>query len=552
MLNKLIIQNFAIIDQLEIDFHSDLNIITGETGAGKSIILGALSLLLGQRADVKSLKKTDQKCIIEGYFSIEKFEMKSFFDENELDYENESILRREISVDGKSRAFINDTPVNLALLRALSEKLVDIHSQHETLNLNDKSFQLSVIDSVCNHKELLISYQRNFKKFSQNKLKYQELIHQNNQNKIELDFIQFQFNELNDAKLSLDEQPLLESEQQQLIHAEEIKSALAIIYGILNDSKDSVNNQLKTAISNLSGLDKYLTTINSLKERLNSSLIELRDVADEIETIANQTILDPNRLEIIQDRLNLIFRLQQKHRVQNNNELIELMNSFDSKLLSFSSIDDQILKLKIELEKDNSELVKQAEILSSNRSQAVNEVEKQINSLLKDVGMPNANFIVQQERLTLELMNDHGLDKINFLFSANKGFSPTDLSKVASGGELSRLMLCIKSMIAKKENLATIVFDEIDTGISGEVANKVGQILKALSKNLQVISITHLPQIAGFGSAHYYVYKEIKKEKTFTNIKLLSEDERIVEIAKMLSGDNPSDIAIENAKELLK
>ena len=550
MLSKLIIQNFAIIDQLEIEFHQDLSIITGETGAGKSIILGALGLLLGNRADVKSLKKTDQKCVIEGHFILSDLDLKDFFDEHSLDYDVNGILRREINTEGKSRAFINDTPVNLSTLKTLGEKLVDIHSQHETITLNNKHFQLSVVDSVCNHKNLLKEYLKGFKTFQEQKNTLQQLITTSEKSKAEFDYLQFQFDELNSASLKASEEKELEMEQQQLTHAEEIKTALNNITQILAESDQAVSSQLKISVNLLGNIEKYNPRITELKSRLSTSLIEIKDIVSELEEEAMQTSLDPNRLSIIEERLNLIYKLQQKHRLKSSEELLELKNQIEQKISAYAGIDDQIAQLKSAIEKNEIALNKVAKELSNNRTNGIQSLSKKINELLIDVGMPNAIFEVSHQ--IESNLSESGFDKITFLFSANKGFSPSELSKVASGGELSRLMLCIKSIIAQNEKLATIIFDEIDTGISGEVANKVGSILQSLTKNMQVISITHLPQIAGLGDAHYFVYKDLKKDKTYTNIRILSMEERILEIAKMLSGDNPSEIAMETAKELIK
>ncbi len=550
MLSKLIIQNFAIIDQLEIEFHQDLSIITGETGAGKSIILGALGLLLGNRADVKSLKKTDQKCVIEGHFKLSDLDLKDFFDEHSLDYDVDGILRREINTEGKSRAFINDTPVNLSTLKTLGEKLVDIHSQHETITLNNKHFQLSVVDSVCNHKNLLKEFLKGFKTFQEQKNTLQHLITTSEKSKAEFDYLQFQFDELNSASLKESEEKELEIEQQQLTHAEEIKTALNNITQILAESDQAVSSQLKNSVNLLGNIEKYNPRITELKTRLSTSLIEIKDIVSELEEEAMQTSLDPNRLSIIEERLNLIYKLQQKHRLKSSVELLELKNQIEQKISAYAGIDDQIAHLKSAIEKNEVALNKIAKELSNNRKNGIQSLSKKINELLIDVGMPNAIFEVSHE--IESSLSESGFDKITFLFSANKGFSPSELSKVASGGELSRLMLCIKSIIAQNEKLATIIFDEIDTGISGEVANKVGSILQSLTKNMQVISITHLPQIAGLGDAHYFVYKDLKKDKTYTNIRILSMEERVVEIAKMLSGDNPSEIAMETAKELIK
>jgi DNA repair protein RecN (Recombination protein N) len=551
MLRKLIIKNFAIIDELELELHSGFNIMTGETGAGKSVILGALELLLGQRFDSKSLKNNQKKCIIEGHFKLIGFSLQSFFEEANLDYEEHCIIRREIAVDGKSRGFINDTPVNIQMLKALGEQLVDIHAQHETLALNTSSYQLHVIDSVANHKDLLFKYRNGFNRYQQINKEIIALENAYEQAIKEQGFIKFQFDELIHAGLIAEEQTHLEYEQNLLRHAEEIQQKLSFIDAVLQSDDHSLLDQLKIITQHLHSLEKINPNIEKISERIKSLLIEVKDITSEIEEIASTTHMNPLRLQIIQERLDLIFRLQHKHRVGSISELLKIQEELDYKLQSFDHQDEEIQKLKSESTTLEKELLDLAIKISTNRVKSFGFVIKDISTNLKELGIPNANIEIEHS-LHEGTLDKDGIDEIKILFSANKGQKAESISKVASGGELSRVMLCIKSLLAKKEKLPTIIFDEIDTGVSGEVALKMGAIMRGLSENIQVISITHLPQIAGLGTHHYYVYKDHSAAETTTKIKELDMKERIVEIAKMLSGDNPSAGALENAKELLK
>ncbi len=551
MLNKLLIKNYAIIDEAEISFSPRFSIITGETGAGKSIILGALSLILGQRADSKTLFRQKDKCIIEGHFNIAEYKLQSFFNENDLDYDEHTTLRREITADGKSRAFINDTPVNLSALKALGELLVDIHSQHETLALNSGRFQLQVVDSLCKHSDVLQNYRIDYKNHKAKIQSLNDLKEQSNQAKVESDFLQFQFDELNEAKLKPEEQELLEQELNTLSHAEEIKSGLNACLYLLDEQESSVESQLKQCIQQIQPIEKVNPEILTLSERIKSCLIELKDIDSEIERIANNTLLDTDRMQLVQERLDLIYHLQQKHRVKSMTELIQIQTGIEEKLNNFSSLDSQIETLEKQITKEHLALLTLAKKISKKRSEVIPFIENNIKKMLLDLAMPDARLHIEQSVLADEGYTLQGIDEIRFLFSANKGQALSELEKVASGGELSRLMLCIKSLVANHTQLPTIIFDEIDTGVSGEVAHKVGTILESLSEVLQVISITHLPQIASKGNTHLFVYKETKEEQTYTRIKILNPDERIVEIAKMLSGESPSTSAIANAQELL-
>lgn len=551
MLKRLAISNYALIDNLDIAFSTELNILTGETGAGKSIILGALSLILGQRAEGKYFFNQQKKCVIEGTFLVNGFHLNNFFEENDLDYEQETVLRREISSDGKSRAFINDTPVNLTTLKKLGEKLIDIHSQHATLEINDEDFQLLVIDTIANNRVILDKYTSVYRSYRQAQARLKELISQSEKSRSDLDYFQFQFNELEKAGLSEEEQAHLELEQDALNHAEEIKRNLNAAIGLLGENESPVVTQLKEAALSLGNAEKYNPEIKDLHERLNSSLIEVKDILSEVERIEQHSSVDEPRLEEINQRLDLLYSLQNKHRVSSNAELINLRNELSEKLNSILFADEDIEKQKLELNNIYSELLALAEQLHHSRMESIPRVEQAVRATLYEVGMPNAVLQISNERLEEGKFDANGTDQIKFLFTANKGQVPMPMNKVASGGELSRLMLSIKSLIAVHTSLPTIIFDEIDTGISGEVALKVGSIMEKLSENMQVIAITHLPQIAARGNAHYTVYKDEQSDNTHTNIRQIDQEERVIELAKMLSGNNPGESAILNARELL-
>ncbi|MDQ0638045.1 DNA repair protein RecN (Recombination protein N) [Pedobacter sp. W3I1] len=549
MLQKLSIRNYALIDSLDIEFDQGLNIITGETGAGKSIILGALSLILGQRAESKYFFNQDKKCVIEGSFALADENLKEFFEENDLDFSNESILRREISIDGKTRSFINDTPVNLSILKQVGEKLIDIHSQHATQEINDADFQLLIVDSLANHQSLLFNYRSGFKKLKQDTNLLKKLVSEADEARNKQDYEQFLFNELEQAKLQEGEQEDLEQELERLTHAETIKKALLTASGLINESEPSALQILKEASSQLQSIEKFDPAINVLYERLRSSIIEIKDITDEVSGIEENTIHSADRLELVNQRLDLFYSLQQKHRVANNTELLALQKQLEENLNKLLSSDEHIEKLQKEIDQLKIELHKQADQLSANRKKAIKVVEEQTGITLKQVGMLNAKLVLDQK--VLNELNKDGLDEINLLFTANAGQAPAPVNKVASGGELSRLMLAIKALLAKHTSLPTIIFDEIDTGISGETALKVGEVIADLGQNMQVISITHLPQIAAKGISHYFVHKNEDRGKTTTGIRKLKQEERIGVIAEMLSGKNPGASAMENARELL-
>jgi DNA repair protein RecN (Recombination protein N) len=551
MLQKLSISNYALIDNLEITFGKGLNILTGETGAGKSIILGALSLILGQRAESRYFFNQQKKCVIEGLFSIGNFELKQFFDDNDLDYEAETVLRREISADGKSRAFVNDTPVNLNALKALGEKLIDIHSQHATLEINDPEFQLLVVDAVAKHDDLLNSYRAKFRSYKKSTSKLQQLIEESDKAKADLDYYQFQFDELEKANLAEGEQEQLEQEFNELSHAEEIKRNLLGAHYLMQEGETSAIIQLREAGHQLSVLEHFNPQFAELHQRLNSAVIELKDIANEVEIIEQRTHTNEARAEEINTRLSIFYNLQKKHRLNSNTELLQLQNDLSDKIQQAVFGDEAIEKLRKQLDEDRKELETLAAELSANRKKAIPGIETSVLKTLEEMGMPNAAIKINLESESESKLGPDGFDDVKFLFNANKGHSLAEMSKVASGGELSRLMLSIKSLIAQNTALPTIIFDEIDTGVSGEVANKVGQIMERLADNLQVISITHLPQIASKGENHYFVYKDDEGATTYTRIKQLDKQERVLEIAKMLSGDKPGESALQNARELL-
>lgn len=550
MLNRLLIKNYALIDQLDINLSAGLNMLTGETGAGKSIILGALSLILGQRAESKYFYNQEKKCVIEGFFNIKGYLLKDYFDEFDLDYEDETILRREITADGKSRAFINDTPVNLSILKGLGERLIAIHSQHATLEINTEEFQFMTLDSVGNNTTLLAQYQETFKQYKETHKQLIALEEEMKQAQTEADYHQFLFDELASAKLAIDEQEELEQEQHQLSHAEEIKRSLLNAYFLLSEHDQPVIQALKEALQQIQQAERFVPHLKELTERLQSSLIEIKDIAEEIEQTERGVLFDEERLNVVNDRLSLLFQLQQKHHVSQVTDLIQIREDLNIKLAKQASNDEELTQLTSryqQLEQACKELAAQ---LHQSREKAIPVVQKEVTHVLHEVGMPNSTLQIQLAPASQ--LRAFGSDTIQFLFSANKGMQPQPMSKVASGGELSRLMLSIKSLVAKTTALPTMIFDEIDTGISGEVALKVGQVMEDMAQYLQVIAITHLPQIASKGNTHYQVYKTDTASITRTHMRQLTEEERVIELAQMLSGSNPGEAAIQHAKELLK
>ena len=550
MLRSLYIQNYALIEKLDIDFGSGFSVITGETGAGKSIILGAIGLLLGQRADVKSIRRGAAKCVIEARFEIAGYGMQPFFEENELEYEDECILRREVYASGKSRAFINDTPASLVQMKELGEQLIDVHSQHQNLLLNKEGFQLNVLDILAHDEEELAAYQSLHREWKQAQRDLENLIALAGQNKADEDYIRFQLEQLEDAHLTAGEQEELEQEADTLSHAEEIKAGLFRAGQVMNSDEGGLLSALKECLNTMSGLQKVYPSAGELAERLESSYIELKDISQEISGKEEEVEFNPARLEEVNDRLNLIYTLQQKHRVSTVGELLALADDYAAKLSNITSSDEQIEELKSRSESLYNKVKKQAAVLTELRTAAAREVEKQMAARLIPLGMPNVRFRV--EIGTRKEPGAHGADTVGFLFSANKNGALQNISSVASGGEIARVMLSVKAMIAGAVKLPTIVFDEIDTGVSGEIADRMADIMQEMGdSDRQVISITHLPQIAARGRAHYKVYKQDNETETNSHIRRLTDEERVEEIAHMLSGATLTEAALNNAKALL-
>ena len=550
MLRSLYIQNYALIEKLDIDFGSGFSVITGETGAGKSIILGAIGLLLGQRADVKSIRQGAAKCVIEARFEIAGYGMRPFFEENELEYEDECILRREVYASGKSRAFINDTPASLVQMKELGEQLIDVHSQHQNLLLNKEGFQLNVLDILAHDEEELNNYQSLHREWKQVQQDLEDLIVLAEQNKADEDYIRFQLEQLEDAQLAAGEQEELEQEADTLNHAEEIKAGLFRAGQVMNSDEGGLLSALKECLNTMLGLQKVYPSAGELAERLEISYIELKDISQEISGKEEEIEFNPVRLEEVNDRLNLIYTLQQKHRVTTVDELLALADDYAAKLANITSSDEQIEELKVRSEALYSKVKKQAAVLTKLRTAAAREVEKQMAARLIPLGMPNVRFRV--EIGARKEPGVHGADTVNFLFSANKNGALQSISSVASGGEIARVMLSVNAMIAGAVKLPTIVFDEIDTGVSGEIADRMADIMQEMGdSDRQVISITHLPQIAARGRAHYKVYKQDNETETNSHIRRLADEERIEEIAHMLSGATLTDAALNNAKALL-
>jgi DNA repair protein RecN (Recombination protein N) len=549
MLQSLSIKNYALIDNLNIEFNKGFTIITGETGAGKSILLGALSLLVGQRADTSVLFDKSQKCIVEGVLDITGYNLADFFSLNEIDYTNQAIIRREILDNGRSRAFVNDTPVNLNILKELGDKLIDIHSQHQSLYLNDYQFQLKVIDTLAKNVEIFTAYKNAFKTCHKLQAKYNELLEKSQQEKNELDFMQHQFNELDMAKLKENEQVELEEELEVLSHAEEIKTYLSQAASLFHAEQTGIVYQLKDASGSLNKIKQVYHKALTLLQRIDSAYIEIKDIASETELLAESIELDPDRLDWVKKRLDTIYMLCQKHRVNNENELIEVTNTLDEKIRSIQSYDEELLSLKKVLDEEKARLKTFSEQLSQSRQKVIPSIEEQITGLLRQLGMQNAVFSVNNEKALQ--YQPTGVDKITFLFTANKQVELQDISKIASGGEISRLMLALKSVIASSLAMPTVIFDEIDTGVSGDIADKMANIMKQMSAGMQVVSITHLPQVAAKGEFHYLVYKVEGDTATSTKIKQLHNSERVTEIAKMLSGEQLTEAALNNARELL-
>ena len=556
MLQKLHIQNYAIIEAISINFSQDLNIITGETGAGKSILIGALSLILGERAESNILNDKEKKLIVEAHFTIEgNAVIQAFLKENDLDLEEDVVVRREIAINGKSRAFVNDTPVNLAQIKKLGSLLVDLHQQFDTFELSDNNFQREVLDALADNNVLIKQFNQEYKAYLATKKELELLLHQQQQANTEADYNSFLYNELDEANLKASELEQLDEELKLLSNAESVKQHLSSIYFELEESEQPLVQHLKAMVNKLHAIQQYHSGIVDISNRLQSLLVELSDVSDELERINNTIYYSPERIQIVSDRILMGYKLLKKHQVNATDELIAIKEELAKKMTDILQIGDFILQKQRATELLYAQSEKIAKQISINRHNVLPFFEEKVNTLLVKVGMPNARFKVALSNLALY---EYGTDAIEFLFNANlpagetassKRFEP--LRKVASGGELSRIMLCVKSLVAKKLQLPTLIFDEIDTGISGEAAKQVGEIMKSLSADHQVISITHQPQIAAKATAHYFVYKAINGNKITTSIRQLNNDERITAIAQMLSGEKPTAAALENAREMV-
>lgn len=549
MITSLSIENFALIEKLNIDFSNGFSIITGETGAGKSILLGALGLVLGKRADLSSLKNKEEKCIVEANFAIGKYNLIPFFESNDLDYEEETIIRREILPSGKSRAFINDSPVNLQQLQELSLYLIDVHSQHQTLELSEEEYQFKILDSIANNHDLLLEFQTVLKRYRSAKSSLQTKKSNLSELVKEKDYNEFLYQELESASLKSGELEDLEQQYQSLNNVEFIKENLETLLSIGSDEDFGILKNLKEFKVILQKNASLSTEFQSISERANSILIEFDDIIKELNRESDLVFNDPEKLDIINQKLQLIYNLQKKHNVLTVEELIEIQNNLENKVVSLSTLEDEIANLENTINNYELEMNGIAIKISKSRSEAIPKLSEQLIAILNLLGMPNVRFKIEIELTSTYYTN--GKDKLQFLFSANKGTDFGLLKKVASGGEMSRIMLAVKSILAQYSKLPTIIFDEIDTGVSGEIANKMGEIMRDMSKTMQVFAITHLPQIAAKGSNHYKVFKKVVGENTISELILLNNDERIIEIAEMLSGKDISDSALNHAKALL-
>ncbi len=550
MLKSLYIQNYVLIDNLDIRFNDSFTVITGETGAGKSIILGALGLVLGQRADSKSIKSGTEKCIIEAVFDISKYNLEQLFIDNEMEYDSEiCILRRELFVSGKSRTFVNDSPVSLNAVKELGNRLIDIHSQHQNLLLSDNKFQLRVVDVMAKNELLLQQYKKDFFAYQSLKRELKTLTEKSAQAKQDEDYLRFQLNQLQEANLSVGEQEELEQELETLSHAEEIKGSLYKISDLLNGEQQGSVLLLKEALSIAETLERFYPKAKEIAERIRMAYIDLNDLASETDTLKEDIEFNPDRLQWLNERLNIIYLLEQKHRSTTVEELISLQKKLEQQLTEIESFDEQIEQLTKETDIAYKELINEASQLSKQRKKAAESISKELVNKLALLGMPNTRFRI--DFVDKSEPDGDGMDDVRFMFSANKSGEIERVAQTASGGEISRLMLCIKAMIAGFTALPAIIFDEVDMGVSGDIADKMGVIMEELGMKMQVIAITHLPQIASKGDEHFFVYKQDTPEHTITQIKKLTEEERITEIARMLSGATLTEASLANARELL-
>jgi len=550
MLKSLYIKNYALIDSLEIDFEPGFSVITGETGAGKSIILGALALILGQRADTKAIKQGESKCVIEGTFDVSAYDLRAFCEEQGIEYDPDSyILRREILSSGKSRAFINDSPAGLNDLKELGSRLIDIHSQHQNLVLSDSRFQMQVVDALAGNGLLLKDYQQAFRAYRQAQKELEELRTAIQRSKEEEDYLRFQYQALEEAGLQEGEQEELEAEQEILAHAEDIKTALYKIHSLLSDDERGVVSALKEGLNTAGALQKVFPKAEEILQRMESAYIDMKDLSAEMDKLSNDVDFNPERLSFIQSRLDLIYTLQRKHHAGSVDELLAIFSDLEKKIQDIDSSDEQLLALEKEVAARYETALGKAENLSDRRMAIIPSLEKELTAKVSYLGMPNIRF--ECKVIAEDDLNMYGEDSLIFFFSANKNIPLQPVANIASGGEVSRLMLCLKSMIAGATALPTIIFDEIDTGVSGEIADKMGEIMRDFGQKMQVIAITHLPQIAAKGKMHYKVYKRDNEDSTVTNLVLLNDKERLDEIARMLSGSTITEAAILNAKVML-
>ena len=549
MITSLSIKNYALIEKLSIDFSKGFSIITGETGAGKSIILGAIGLVLGKRADLTSLKNKEEKCVIEAHFEISKYNLLPFFEENDLDYENDTIIRREILPSGKSRAFINDSPVNLQELQELSLFLIDIHSQQQTQELSDETVQFEIIDAIANNKETILEYQSLLKSYKSDKSKLNSLLKRQSESKKEQEYNTFLLDELVAAQLKAGEQESLEADFEKLNNVEIIKESIDKSLAIANEEQIGIMHNLNEIKASLQKIASFSTEYHSLLERISSLTIEFDDISDEMNRCSEKLINDPEQLDLISQKLQVIFNLQKKHQVSSVEELLEIQANLENSVLALGNMEEEIAALTISIEQKTVELDAFSTTIHTNRFDSIPVLSQKLITILETLGMPNVRFNI--DITTTETYFQNGKDELQFLFSANKGTDFGLLKKVASGGEMSRIMLAVKAILAQYSKLPTLIFDEIDTGVSGEIAIRMGEIMKEMSKEMQIFAITHLPQIAAKGNAHFKVFKSTVGEDTLSELKLLNGEERLVEIAQMLSGTVVSDSALNHAKALL-
>ena len=549
MLKRLSISNYALIDQLDIDFERGLTIITGETGAGKSIILGALSLILGERADSSSIRDRERKTVVEACFDIEDYQLKAFFNENDLDYyDGELIARREINPNGRSRAFINDGVVGLATLKELMTRLVDIHSQHSNMLLSRPSFQLSILDNIAGHDEGLCSYQDIYNEYKATERQLKDLRDNDERNRSEEDYLRFQLNQLHETNLKPGEDEDLEQQQRRLANASSLKEDMWKVMSILDGEENSLLEQLKDVHNTLAAAEENLDEVAGMSERVNNALIDLKDIAQSVGAIEEGLNDDPAALQQVEERLNTIYSLERKHNVKSVEELLKLQEVYEHRLATIDSSEEHIAKLQILLDEQHNQALRQAQVISENRKKAAGKFAAALVPLAQNLGMKNLQYHIDFKPVEL---NANGCDNVEFRFAFNKNQPLMPVKDTASGGEISRLMLCIKSVIAQSMDLPTIIFDEVDTGVSGEIAHKIGDMMGEIAQHIQVIAITHLPQVAAHGNSHLRVYKTDTDAQTLTSVQHLNDEEHVTEIARMLSGSEVNQAAIDNARALI-